>query len=469
MYMTMIVVFVYLAAMVAIGFYYKNKSKNMNEYFAGDKSFGLWKNVNTMAATAIGAGSTMGIAGLTYSAGIGSSWILIGYTIGFVLIATLIAKRMHSMKAITLTDVVGSRFGGTAKFLTSVLVLVQYIGVGAGQILALGVVTQQLMGWSFQTSIIIFGAIIICYTMIGGIFALATTDAIQMIINAFGIMVLLPFLGLVKAGGLHGLVSSLPASHFNIMGLGIATSIGFLSWIIPQGFLSQELWIRVFASKDESVAKKSALIAALGVYVPHMISVVIIGLVGAVLFPGIAGDAVVPHMILKLANPFLGGIIFAALLATIMSCASSVLLVSGSNLMKDLYMAYFNKGLASNPKKMLMGSKISVLIIGVVQILMALGAKGIISLMENVATPYCGALFPIILAVFFWKRATQTAASVTMVVSLAASAFLLIVHPNILGLHPIVINIVLCTLVLVVVSLFTKNSSDTNRLAGEIQ
>src|SRR6056297_3520084 len=136
----------YLLLVVAIGFYFRNKSEDMEDFFVGGRTFDLWFNVNTMSATAIGAGTTMGIAGMAYSSGITAGWILVGYSIGFGLIGILIAKKMHKLNAVTMPDIIKSRFNETSRGLSTVLVTIQYIGIGAAQVLALGVLAQNLLG-----------------------------------------------------------------------------------------------------------------------------------------------------------------------------------------------------------------------------------------------------------------------------------------------------------------------------------
>lgn len=449
-----IIVGIYLAVILFIGFTMRNKSSSLDDYFVGGRSFTLWYNVNTMAATAIGSGTTLGVAGMAYADGISAGWILVGYSIGFCLIAILIAKRMYRLNSVTMPDVIESRFGKRTRWLSSILVMIQYVGIAAAQVLSLGILAESLFGISFTAGLLITGGVMILYTVMGGLFAISLIDVFQMILISFGVMVILPFVGLKEVGGVNNLMEALPADFFNPMSIGIIGLIGILCWIIPQGFLSQELWIRVFASKNESIAKRSTLISSVFIYLPYMVSVLVIGLCGAVLFPGISADSVIPHMITSLTNPYVQGFLFAALLSVVMSTATSVILVAGSNLVKDVYLNIKGSERTSQ-REILFVSKIGVLIVGIIAILLALSAKGIISLMQNVATPYVGALFPIILALFFWKRATSTGAFATLIVSIIVSLFIFIANPELYGIHPIVINLVLCTITMVVFSLLT--------------
>lgn len=458
-----VIVAIYLVVVLGLAFTMRKKTKTLDDYFVGGRSFSLWYNTNTMAATAIGSGTTIGVAGMAYADGISAGWILVGFAIGFCLIALLIAKPLHRMKSVTMTDVIGTRFGARARALAAVLILVQYFGIAAAQVLALGVLTASLLGISVQVATIATGLVMVAYTIVGGLFSISLVDVFQMVLIAAGIMVILPFFGLTEVGGFPGLFEELGGKYFD-PATSIVALIGTMAWIVPQGFLSQELWIRVFAAKSPAVAKQSTLLASLAVYLPYMISVVVLGLCAAALYPGIDPDTAIPRQITGLTPLIVQGVLFAALLSVIMSTATSVMLVAGSNLVKDVYLKIDRRD--HSQRTLLIASRLGVLVVGVSAILLALGADGIIELMQNVATPYVGALFPIVLAVFFWRRASSTAAVVTMLVSIALSAVLHLTGWTLWHLHPIVINLVVCTVVLAAVSLLVPNKTTSETKAA---
>lgn len=458
------VVLAYLALMLLIGVYASRFNKSLDDYFVAGHRLTLWFNVNTMAGVAIGAGTTMGVAGMVYEGGISAGWILIGFTIGFVLIAILIGRRLYETKAITIADVIETRFGAFTRTVSSLLVVIQYIGIEAAQFIAMGLVAQSLLGIEYRTAVLLMAGITILYTLFGGLMAVALTDVVQMILNAVGVMIVLPLVGLTAVGGLEGLKAHLPASFFDPMAMGWATIAGFMLWIIPQGFLAQELWIRLLGADSARSGVLATVIAAVGVYLPYMVSVVVIGLVGAVLFPGIQGDAVMPHLITQLTGPFLGGVLLASLVACVMSGADSMLLVASSNIVKEGYLRYINP--RASDAQVVSVSRWCVLLVGVVSVVIALYGGSIIGVMQDMATPFAGGLFPVILALFFWRRATNAGATWAMVVALATSAVLFITRWQPLGLHPVVPTMVFSTVVLLLVSLGTRPERAIGGRAG---
>lgn len=449
-----IIIGLYFAGLLLIGYLSSKKNKNGEDFFVAGRSLNKWTAANTMAATAIGSGTTIGVCTMAYQAGISASWILIGYSLGFVLIALLIGKKLYKLDVLTLTDVIGHHYNDTVRNLTTVLVLISYVGIACAQFVALGNIMSVLLGVSYKTSVLICGIVVILYTTMGGLSALSLTDSYQLIINLIGIMVILPILGFTRTHGFTDIAASLDKSFFSMGSYGLATTLGFFSWIIPQAFLSQELWVRIFACKNEKLAVQSTMIASVGIYLPYAASVVSVGLIAATLLPGLEGDAVLPSLIAHLGNPIVQGILLAGLIAAVMSCADSVLLVTSSNLIHD----FWGKTLKHEikPENELKASRIGVVIIGVLGIVLALFAQNIISVMQLMATPFVGAIFPIVLAMFFWKKVTNKGAVITIIAALIMFVITGIMKISILGQDPSFVTVVVCTVVLIVSSLLTQ-------------
>ena len=450
-----IIIALYFVGLLLIGWFSAKKNKNSEDFFVAGRSLNKWTAANTMAATAIGSGTTIGVCTMAYNAGISAAWILIGYSLGFVLIALLIGKKIYRLDALTLTDVIGSHYNDTVRNLTTLLVLISYVGIACAQFVALGNIMSVLLGIPFKTAVIVCGVVVIIYTTLGGLSALSQTDSYQLIINLIGVMVILPLLGFRATHGFTDIVAALPESFFSMGSYGAAATLGFFSWIIPQAFLSQELWVRIFACKNEKLAVQSTMIASVGIYLPYAVSVVSVGLIAATLAPGLEGDAVLPTLITTLGNPIIQGILLAGLIAAVMSCADSVLLVSSSNLVHDLWCRALGHEIKKENE--LKASRLGVVIIGVLGIVLALFAQNIISVMQLMATPFVGAIFPITLAMFFWKKVTNKGAIITIIAGLVMFVITGVMGISILGQDPSFVTVVVCTVVLIISSLLTQD------------
>ncbi len=449
-----LIIGLYFVGLLTIGVLSSKKNKSAKDFCVAGRSLNKWTAANTMAATAIGSGTTIGVCSMAYSAGISASWILIGYSLGFVLIAVLIGKRIYNLDVLTLTDVIGSHYNGTVRNLTTLLVLISYVGVACAQFVALGNIMMVLLGIHYSTAVLICGVVVILYTTLGGLNALSQTDSYQLIINLIGVMVIIPIIGFSKTGGFSDIVASVDASFFSMGSYGLVTTLGFFSWIIPQAFLSQELWVRIFACKNEKLAVQSTMIASVAIYLPYAISVVSCGLIAAaVLGPDVQGDAL-PALISALGNPVIEGILLAGLIAAVMSCADSVLLVASTNLVHDLWAKMLKQEV--KPENEVKASRIGVVFIGVLGMVLALFATDIISVMQLMATPFVGSIFPIVLAMFFWKKVTNKGAVITIIAALVMFVITGIMGISILGQDPSFVTVVVCTVVLVVASLLTQ-------------
>nr|WP_319776958.1 hypothetical protein [uncultured Sphaerochaeta sp.] len=338
--------------------------------------------------------------------------------------------------------------------LTTILVLISYVGIACAQFIALGQHCFCVAGYGIKLAVILCGVLLSSILQWEGLNALSITDSYQLIINLIGIMIILPIFGFTATHGFRDIVATVPEGFFSMGNYGLATTIGFFSWIIPQAFLSQELWVRIFACKDEKLAVQSTVIASVGIYLPYAVSVVSVGLIAATVLPaGLEGDAVLPTLISQLGNPVIEGILLAGLIAAVMSCADSVLLVSSSNLVHD----FWGRTLGKKVKNDLKASRIGVVLIGVLAIILAMYAQNIISIMQMMATPFVGAIFPIVLAMFFWKKVTNTGAVATIIIALVMAVLFYLAKISVFGLDPSFVTVVVCTFTLIIVSLFTQN------------
>ena len=141
-----------------------------------------------------------------------------------------------------------------------------------------------------------------------------------------------------------------------------------------------------------------------------------------------------------------------------MSCADSVLLASSSKLVHDLWCGALKHEI--KPENELKASRLGVLIIGVLGIVLALFAQNIISVMQLMATPFVGSIFPIVLAMFFWKKVTNKGAVCTIIAGLVMFVITGILKIDILGQDPSFVTVVVCTVVLIVSSLLTQEKKE---------
>jgi len=193
------VLILYLVLMLFIGFYSSKKIKNSDDYVLAGRKLGYIMTVGTLVATMIGASATMGKAGMASQKGIAMAWSGIAIAIGY-LCFSLFANKLRLSGNWYIPDVLEKRYGKNIKTFSSVIITLAVIAVYGAQLIAMGIIFNLAgnpLGISYQESIIIAGIILVLYTFIGGLFAVAYTDLIQ-------ILIILPLVGIILPAVVFG-------------------------------------------------------------------------------------------------------------------------------------------------------------------------------------------------------------------------------------------------------------------------
>lgn len=444
---------VYMIVMIAIGIYCSKKIKNYEDFTVAGRNIPFWRNVHSISASAIGAGATMGVAGMVFADGISGLWLGIGAALGLLFCGLFLAKKLRDSGKITVPDIMKEQYGQKVADWITVLNLFALIALTAGQVRALGTITQTFIpSLSILQACILMGVVMITYTVLGGLVAASYTDSINMIIMIMAVMVVLPILSITNTGGFEVMIEKLPASYFDPWASGILGIVGILMWIIPTNFVSQENFLRICGAKNSIEAKGATVTASLLIYLPYFLMCAVIGLAGALLFPDVTNsDAILPTMIDRLTNPVVGGLLLAGLLAAVVSTSGSLLLITSVNITDNVIKRIYPN---IDENKMVSISRYSVVGVGILSIIIANFASSIVGIMQDVSAPYTSAILPIIVAGFFWKKATSQGAIATIIVSVISSTGWWIAKQP-FGVHHIIVSLIFSSLTMLIVSSVT--------------
>ena len=398
----LIIVLVYLVGMVAIGVWSKRKANKVDDFFVAGRQGSTPLITASLLATIIGASATVGMAGLGFTRGLtGVWWILVG-TVGLIVMGLLFAKKVRSYGLYTLPQLVDKMYGRSVSMAASILIVIAWVGIVAGQIMATGQIMGTLGIGSPTLWMIICTAIFILYTVLGGQYSVIRTDFAQIIIIFIGIFVGLGFL-LHRIGGFEALVTNLPADNFSFPVSSKFNTMQLISMLLLVGstyVVGPDMYSRLFCAKDGATARKSALWAAL-LLIPIAFGIVLIGMGAAVLSPQIAPEQAFPTVIGEVFPSWLSGIVLAALLSAVMSSAVTCLLSASTIVNVDII---YRLKPSMNQNKVLSSSRWGVVILGIAALLLALALKGIISTLTFAYTVFtCGVILPVI-AGFYKER-----------------------------------------------------------------
>jgi len=414
----------YIGCMMAIGVYYYRKTQNMSDYFLGNRKLGAWVTSLSAEASDMSGWMLMGVPGFAYLAGLNAGWIAVGIAIGTWANWQFVAARLRRYtelagNALTLPEFLQNRYKDTSNLLRivpAIFILIFFILYTSSGFVSAGRLFETVFGIDFQLAIFLGAGSVVFYTLIGGFLAVSRTDFIQGVMMFFAIL-LVPICAAMSLGGFGETVtaiSNFKASMFQpflkpdgstITALEI---ISLMAWGI--GYFGQpHILVRFMAVKSTAEIPQATRIAMTWVIL-SLAAAVAVGMVGTVYLnetlTGTDSEKVFLLMTNQLFPPIIAGIVLSAVLAAIMSTASSQLLVAASAFAQDFYKTLLRKD--ASQAELVWISRASVLIIASIAVYLGFNPNSFILDMVAYAWAGFGAAFgPAILMSLFWKYTTR--------------------------------------------------------------
>lgn len=418
-----IIVLCYLAAMVLIGFIASKRIKNDSDFLVAGRTMGPILLAGGLAATELGGGTSIGIVEKAYGEwGLSSIWYIITMAITFIVLA-FIAPVLRGVLVKTVPEFFHKRYGEANGFVTTIILILPMIGLAAAQIIASSTILTVMTGWDFTVSTIVVTVVVVAYSTLGGMFALAYTDIVQIVIIVLGMILVIPF-ALSNGGGWEYVTSSVPAEKWSLFdGMGIGTMIGLTVMYIGSFTVGQEVVQRYYSAKDAKAARNASYITSamyiFFAFVPAIIGILLYGMVqngtiDSAILSQYEGEYALPVMAMEVLPSFVIGILFAALISATMSSASSDLMAAASLFSNDIYKRYIKK--SANSKEILKATKIAMLIVGILGFFVAISDFGSIIelLMFSFALRAGGAFLPFLIG-HFWNKPGAIASMLSLV------------------------------------------------------
>ena len=453
--MTILAFVIYFIALIIIGVHFwKVKDRDsMEDYILGGRSFGPYVSAMSAQASDMSGWLLMGLPGSIVLAGLGQAWIGIGLLIGSYTSWLFVAKRLRkhsvvSKNSLTMPEFFSNRFAdhkGYLRIVCAVVILFFFtIYVGSG-FQSCGIVLDMLLdNGGFEIGIIVGGAVIILYTFLGGYKALCWTDFFQAILMVVVIvMVPLVIIGdvgwdtisagwddLVVSQGLEGYTSlfyneGIPISAVVIIS-GLVWGLGYYG--MPHIVVR---YMSIRKVSEIKVARRVSLIWG----ILALSFICLLGVIAGVYLPmngidifntGMYDSEYVfmytAQVLFQETAPFILGVVFAAILAAIMSTASSQLLVSASSITNDI-LAKTDRVHISERNLMWLARGI-VVVISIIGMCLALfGSDNIMGLVSYAWSGFGSAFSPVMILALFWKRMNWQGAMAAMITGFVVVVF----------------------------------------------
>ena len=514
-----LILVLYFALVVFIGFYAKGKANTSEDFFLAGREMTAWIAGLSFVSANLGSLELMGWAGAAYQYGIlAAHWYWIGAIPAMLFLGIVMMPFYYISKTHSVPGYLHLRFGEAARGLSAISFALMTILMSGVNMFAMAVVMQTVLGWNITFSIWVGAATVALYVMLGGLRSAIINEVLQFVLIWAG-AAMIPILGLIEAGGWTNLKAQIAANvgrsdythlwstvgHFsdNPMGVhwtGIVFGLGF---VISFGYWTTDFLVvqRVLSAHNLRAAKMAPVIgAAFKMAVPFI--VILPGLLALAVLKNPDGsmmhlvpesvaattgqhsyNEVLPLMLIRYCGPGLLGLGITALVAGFMSGMAGNVSAFSTVWTYDIYGAFINKK-ASDKHYVAMGrwSTVIGMLVSIGTAYLVMNAASIMDYVQALYSFFIAPLFGTVILGMLWKRATHwggflgllagTASSIGMFVwvklndgALQYIAMSTDAKPMAENLYRALWSWIICVVVTVVVSLMTK-PVPTEQLSG---
>ena len=428
--MLLTLVIVYLLITIGIGLYAAKRVKNTADFAIAGRHLPLIMIVTTTFATWFGSETVLGIPAKFIEKGLGG---VVEDPFGagtcLILVGLFFAGKLYRMTLLTISDYYRERYGRTVEVVCSLIIMVGYLGWVSAQVTALGLVFNLLSGGAISTPVgMAIGVVsILAYTLFGGMWSVAVTDFIQMIILVVGLSIIAVFAADMAGGAgkvidfatSKDLFNFWPEPTFTDIAFFLAAAVTIMFGSIPQ----QDVFQRVMSANSEGAARKGAVIGGvcyiLFAFVPMFIvaSALLVMPEKATELLKDDPQKVMPTLVMEQMPFVMQVLFFGALLSAIKSTASATLLAPSVTFTENIWRQFRPH---TSDHQQLRTMRITVLVFSLFVLAYAIYMQGT-SIYEMVSGAYqvtlVGAFIPLVFGLY-WKRATTQGAVFAIVLGL---------------------------------------------------
>jgi SSS family solute:Na+ symporter len=414
--------------------------KTKADFLVAGRSLAWPVLVFTLLSAWIGAGSLFAGAENAYRNGFSALWMAAGGWAG-LLIIYFVAARARAFAQFTIPDLLETRYNTAARVLGTIAILFAFTAIasyqfkGGGDILhivfpGLDSVARDVFGLEAggerALGTVIVAMFVITFTALAGMQSVAYQDIIIGLLIIVGAVIALPLL-VSAAGGWAGVRAALPPEHFQLFGkfgqvdgMAASTLVAFaraMELFIPTMLLllgNQSMYQKFFSARSGRDAKLSVVGWIAGTLLLEVL-IVAVAVVGAALFISRADlfpREIIPYTARHGLPSLIGAILVGGVFAQVISTANNFLFSPATNLINDVYSRFLKP--EATHKETLVVSRFLVVGLGIFALFQAAFWESILAMALYAYTIYSAALTPVIMAAFFWKRATAAAAVVSI-------------------------------------------------------
>ena len=412
---------VYLVIIMAVGVKAWQHTDNLADYILGGRKLGPVITALSVGASDMSGWLLLGLPGAIYLSGVSEAWIGLGLMLGAYLNWSYIARPLRiashaANNSLTLPDYFENRFGDKTRLLrviSAVIILLFFTFYTASGLVGGAILFERTFGIDYYLALGVGAIIIVSYTFLGGFLAVSWTDAIQAMLM-LAALVITPIAVIQELGGVATtieLISQVDPDKIRwFSGISAIGIISLFGWGL--GYVGQpHILARFMAAKDPDKLQFAKRIAMSWMFIA-LLGTLTTGLAGIAFFaaqPLENPETVFISLTQVLFNPWVAGIVAAAILSAIMSTIDSQLLVSSSVISEDFYRTFIRP--EASEAELLRVGRIAVFVIALIAIAIATDRDSRVLDLVSYAWAGFGASFgPVIIFSLFWSPMTTASA-----------------------------------------------------------
>ena len=335
------VLLLYAAVLMGLGLWVGRRVHQTSEFFVAGRRLGPALIFATLLAANIGAGSTVGAAGLGYRDGLSAWWWVGSAGLGSIVLAFWVGPRLRRLAAAhdlhTVGDFLEHRYGREVRATIAVLLWVGTLAILAGQLMAMGYVLNAVTGLDRWVGSLIGGIVVTVYFTAGGLLTSVWVNTVQLVVLLVGFSVACPLI-LASVGGWAPVLDSTREidGYWNVW-RGGQSGWFYIAMVGPSFIVSPGILQRVYGARDDRAVQLGVGLNGVALLVFAAVPP-LLGMIARSVAPDLADqDMALPTLLIASLPPLVGALALAAVFSAEVSSADAILFMLATSLSRDLY------------------------------------------------------------------------------------------------------------------------------------
>jgi solute:Na+ symporter, SSS family len=415
----LVLLIVYSVGVVALGIWTSRFVRQSSDFFVGGRSMGAGLIFASMVAANIGAGSTVGAAGLAYKDGISAWWWVGSAGIGSVVFGLVVAPALWRLAKAhdfyTTGDFLEFRYDSRVRAFAATLVCLGALTILAGQLIAGAAILNVILGIPRWAGALIGAGIMTIYFVAGGLLGSAWVNTVQLCVLMAGFLIAFPFV-MYGIGGMHGLLTAPNSPSWSgdfFYSTGPGSGWTFLLLTGPSFIISPGLIQKAYGAKSERALRWGVGLNAAALILFAFLPV-LFGMTARVVIPDEIRDVntVLPTFLVTQLPPWLGALALAAVFSTEVDTCDAILFMLSTSFSKDIYKRHINPD--ASDAKLLRVARLTAIAGGALGVVLSIVLATVISALTIFYSVIVVSLFVPIVGGLYVRRANATAALTSM-------------------------------------------------------